>query len=140
MSVIEQTQPERLGPVRELPIMQLLAAPLRELLIGSFEVRSYGFGEYLVVEGEEADAFFVLMEGMARVVSQGPDGTETTLSILRGGESFGERALLEGVPRTASVRASCPVTAARLDRPVLRSLLRLHPQIAEVLAQQGRAR
>lgn len=140
MSVIEQSPAESLQPVRDLPIMQLLPASLRELLIGSFEVRSYGFGEYLVVEGEEADAFYVLITGLARVVTTGPDGSETTLGLVRPGESFGERALLEGVPRTASVRASCPVTAARLDRSVFNSVVRLHPKVAEVLAQQGRAR
>ena len=140
MSVIEQSQPERLEAVRELPIMGMLAASLRELVIGSFEVRSYGFGEYLVIEGEEADAFYVLLEGMTRVVTTGSDGSERTLSVMRAGESFGERAFLESTPRTASVRASCPVTAARLDRSVFGSLLHLHPQVAEVFAQQGRAR
>jgi ABC-type bacteriocin/lantibiotic exporter with double-glycine peptidase domain/CRP-like cAMP-binding protein len=140
MSVIEQSLPDRLEPVRELPIMQLLTAPLRELVTGSFELRSYGFGEYLVIEGDEADAFYVLVEGLARVLTTGSDGNETTLGVLRVGDSFGERALLEDVPRTVSVRASCPVTAARLDRSVFMSLVRLHPQLAEVLAQQARAR
>jgi ABC-type bacteriocin/lantibiotic exporter with double-glycine peptidase domain/CRP-like cAMP-binding protein len=140
MSVIEQSASDRLERVRELPIMQLLPGALRELVIGSFEVRSYGFGEYLVLEGEEADAFYVLMDGLARVITTGPDGSETTLSVMHPGESFGERAFLEEVPRTASVRASCPVTAARLDRSVFLSLLRLRPQVAEAFAQQGRAR
>ena len=124
MTVIEQSRLDWLDPVRELPVMQLLTGPLRELVVNSFELRSYGFGEYLVVEGGEADAFYVLVEGLARVVTTGSDGNEKTLGVLRAGESFGERAFLEGVPRTASVRASCPVTAARLDRSVFTSLLR----------------
>jgi ABC-type bacteriocin/lantibiotic exporter with double-glycine peptidase domain/CRP-like cAMP-binding protein len=140
MSVIEQSLADRLESVRKLPVMQLLTDPLRELVTGSFELRSYGFGEYLVIEDEQADAFYVLTDGLARVVTTGSDGKEKTLSILRAGESFGERALLEGVSRTASVRASCPVTVARLDRSVFMSLVRLHPQLGEVFAQQGRAR
>ena len=116
--------------------MRLLTDPLRELVIGSFELRSYGFGDYLVLEGEQADAFYVLVEGLARVVTTGSDGTERTLGVLRAGESFGERAFLEGVPRTASVRASCPVTAALLDGSVFTSLLRLHPQLAEAFAHR----
>jgi ABC-type bacteriocin/lantibiotic exporter with double-glycine peptidase domain len=140
MSVIEQSVPDRLGTVRELPIMQLLTDPLRELVVGSFELRSYGFGEYLVLEDEPPDAFYVLVDGLARVVTVGSDGNETTLGVLRAGESFGERALLENVPRTVSVRASCPVTAARLDRSVFMSLVRLHPKLEEVFAQQARAR
>jgi ABC-type bacteriocin/lantibiotic exporter with double-glycine peptidase domain/CRP-like cAMP-binding protein len=140
MSVIEQSHPDKLEPVRELPIMHMLPGALRELVIGSFELRSYGFGEYVVLEGEKADAFYVLVEGLARVLTTGSDGNETTFGVLRAGESFGERALLENVPRTASVRASCPVTAARLDRAVFMSLLRLHPQLEEVFAQQARGR
>ncbi len=109
-------------------------------MIESFEERSYGFGEYLVTENEESDAFYVVTEGLVRVVTPGPDGAEMTVDMMRPGESFGERGLLEDVPRTRSVRASSPAAAARLDRSVFRALVRLHPEVRDVFELQARAR
>jgi ATP-binding cassette subfamily B protein len=140
MTAIEPTQREGLRFVRELPIVQLMPEALRELVIESFEVRSYGFGEYLVTEGEESDAFYVVTEGLVRMVIAGPDGAEMTVDMMRPGESFGERGVLEDIPRPQSVRASTPAAAARLDRSVFRAMVRLHPQIREAFELQARAR
>ena len=116
MTAIEPTQQrEGLELVRELPIVQLMPDALRELVIESFEERSFGFGDYLVTEGEESDAFYVVTEGLVRVVTPGPDGSEMTVDMMRPGESFGERGLLEDVPRTRSVRASTPAAAAGVE-------------------------
>ena len=141
MSAIEPArQREGLRFVRDLPIVQLLPEALCELVIESFEERSYGFGEYLVTEGEESDAFYVVTEGLVRVVTPGPDGAEMTVDMMRPGESFGERGLLEDLPRTRSVRASTPAAAARLDRSVFRAMVTLHPQVREAFEMQARAR
>jgi len=48
------------------------------------------FGSVIVREGEEADAFYVLASGTARVVKQSEDGDEVALNLLRTGDSFGE--------------------------------------------------
>jgi ATP-binding cassette subfamily B protein len=140
MNVTDPIETSGLGLVRQLPIMQLLPDSLRELVVGSFEERSFAFGEYLVNEGETADAFYVITEGMVRVVAIGVDGAETTLDLMRPGESFGESGLLEGAVRSRSVRACGPAAAARLDRSVFDALVRLHPQVAELFKLQARAR
>ena len=140
MSATKQVQQGGLRFVRELPIMQLIPEALRDLVIESFEERSYGFGEYLVTENEESDAFYVVTEGLVRVVTAGPDGAEMTVDMMRPGESFGERGLLEDLPRTRSVRASSPAAAARLDRSVFHAMVRLHPEVREAFELQARAR
>ncbi len=47
--------------IRSLPILQMLPEALRDLVVGSFELRSYGFGEYVVRTVEEGGAFYVLV-------------------------------------------------------------------------------
>lgn len=123
-----------------LAILHLLTPELRELVVESFEERSYAFGDYVVVEGEPSDAFYVVTEGVVRVIGVGPAGEEVSLNLLRPGDSFGEGGLLENSPRTRSVRATGPVAAARLDGSVFRSLVRLHPEIRAAFEAQGRAR
>ncbi len=120
--------------------MRLLPEEPRELLIGSFEERSFGFGEYIVVAGEQADAFYVMTEGLARVTGVGPDGRDVSLNVLQVGDSFGEAGLLGAGVRLQSVRASSPVAVARLDASAFRALTRLYPEIADRFRLQARAR
>src|ERR1700685_2158697 len=98
MGVTEPAERQRdsdLDLVRSLSFLHTVPEAMRELVVSSFEVRSYGFGECVVREGEHGDAFYVLVGGMARVVRIDAEGAETTLGMLRAGESFGEDALLD---------------------------------------------
>jgi ATP-binding cassette subfamily B protein len=104
---------------------------VRDLVAASFEPVSFGFGRVIVREGEEADAFYVLVSGSARAVKAGEGGAEVPLNVLGPGDAFGEVALLEGGTRTATVRASSEVEALRLDRGVFQALLRANPEIRE---------
>jgi ATP-binding cassette subfamily B protein len=126
--------------IRSLPSMTLLPELLRDLVVESFELRTFAFGESIVLDGEAADAFFVLVEGVARVVTTAVDGTEVSLNVLRPGDSFGEGALVTGGVREATVRASTTVRVARLDRAVAEALARLYPDIGYAFALQSRAR
>jgi cAMP-dependent protein kinase regulator len=68
-------------------------------------------GDVLVRQGDMGDAFYVVASGRAEVVQDG-----ASLADLGPGEFFGEIALLEDVPRTASVVAKTPLRVFRLDR------------------------
>lgn len=97
--------------LRELPPFQRLSADaLAELLDhGGWVIASPG--EALVSEGEPGEAFYVIGSGRAEVRK----GTATQAE-LGPGDHFGEIALLEDIPRTASVIAKSPLRAFRLDR------------------------
>jgi len=91
------------------------------------EVR-FGFGEPIVLEGEPADALFVIVEGRARVVKRAESGEEVPLTTLGPGAMLGEIALLRGEPRSATARASGDVRALRLSRDALDALLASSPR------------
>ena len=112
---------------------------VRRLVAYSFEPAEFAFGSVIVREGDEADSFYVLVSGTARVVKQSEDGSEVALNLLRAGDTFGEIGLLGEATRAATVRASSPVTALRLDRSIFRALVRRQPEVREhfeVLARQ----
>jgi ATP-binding cassette subfamily B protein len=115
--------------IGELPAFALLPEEVRRLVAESFETVSYPFGAVIVREGDEADAFYVLASGSARVVKLGEHGEEVPLNVLRRGDSFGEMALLGETRRLATVRASGPVQALRLGRSVFTALTRSHPEV-----------
>jgi CRP-like cAMP-binding protein/Zn-dependent protease len=68
-------------------------------------------GEAILEQGEAGDAFYAIGSGQVEVVEDG-----TLVRTLGPGAHFGEIALLQKVPRTASVVARTPVRAFRLDR------------------------
>src|SRR3954451_19181760 len=123
-----------------VPVLALLPYELRTLVVESFAPVSYVFGEPIIRQGETSDALYVIERGRARVVVAGADGTEIPLDRFGPGDSFGETALLDDVPRTATVRASTAVDPLRLDRGVFDALVRLHPEARAALALQARAR
>src|SRR6516165_4110744 len=112
-----------------LPAFTLLPEDVRGLVAGSFDVLDLPFGATIVEEGDEADAFFVLALGSARVVKTSPNGEEVSLNTLHRGDTFGEAGLLEQTTRTATVRASSQVQVLRLHASVFDALSRLHPDV-----------
>ncbi len=103
------------------------------------EVR-YEFGQVLVQQGEEADAFFILVSGRARVVKESASGDELSLGRLASGDEFGEVALLGGGPRAATVRASSVVEVLRLERSAFVSLVEAFPGLRDALGLLARWR
>ena len=56
-------------------------------------------------ENEEGDFFFMILEGRIKVTILGDDGREVILSMLQEGDFFGEMALLDNEPRSATAIA-----------------------------------
>jgi ABC-type bacteriocin/lantibiotic exporter with double-glycine peptidase domain len=122
--------PSAPAELRRIALLQLMPADVRRLVEASFTHVQFGFGDVIVAEGDEADAFFVIESGTARAIKAGDHGEEVPLNVLRSGDTFGERALLEPERRrTATVRASSPVEALRLDRAVFEALVRSEPEV-----------
>ena len=85
-------------------------------------------GQEMAVQGEKGGRFYLLLEGEAHVQIDG-----TVLATLRPGDYFGEMALLDGLPRSATVRATAPVRTLGLAVFNFMPLVRKHPSIAEKL-------
>jgi CRP-like cAMP-binding protein len=82
-------------------------------------------GERIVEMGMLGGAFYVIVEGEARV-----SRVNRTLTKLGPGDFFGDLALLDGGPRQASVTAVTPVLAIRLFKRAFDRLLVEEPRVA----------
>jgi len=121
-------------------MLRFLPAEERERVKAHLVSASFTFGMPIVREGEEADAFYVLTAGQARVVKRGIGGEEVPLNVLRAGDCFGEIGLLERATRTATVRASSDVEVLRLDRAVFQAMLEQKPELRTYLELHRRHR
>jgi hypothetical protein len=64
--------------------------------------RSYEPGAVIVREGEEDDSVFLIGSGTAEAVLEDERGQTIQLSLMLPGETFGEMAFFEGMPRSAT--------------------------------------
>ncbi len=75
-------------------------------LVSRLQRRHYEAGEIIIKQGDEADSFYVLVFGSVEVVRERLHRPMQPIATLNEGDYFGEIGLLEGVKRTASVKAS----------------------------------
>ena len=86
MSVSEQGRSEQAqAALDELPMLKLMPEDVRRLVVDSFFPVIFSFGSSIVQEGEEADAFYVIVSGSARVLKKSEDGEEVSLNTIEGG-------------------------------------------------------
>lgn len=101
----------RVALVHDQPLFAPLSLASVEHLAGSLTPIRFDDGEWLIREGDVGDRYVVIDEGMVEVVQGGRHVRE-----LGPGSGFGEIALLQAVPRTASVIARGQVSGYSLDR------------------------
>lgn len=92
----------------------------------------YEPGQEIVRQGDTGVGAFIIRSGKVEIV-QHRDGTDETLGTMGPGDVFGEMALLDEFPRSATVRAVEPTTALGIQRWHFRGILESHPQIALAL-------
>ena len=111
---------------------------LTELLEHSEGVCEFAPFSVIFAEGSPGDYLYVLLEGEVTVSIKGTDVWQ-----LRAGEIFGEMALIDHQPRSASAIARTSVRAVRVDEAGFLQLVRQMPQfslhVMRVMAARLRA-
>jgi CRP-like cAMP-binding protein len=114
----------------------------RELLLRG-QLMVFPAGKVILREGEAGDSFYVVDQGVVEVSTRADAaGNEVSLTTLQRGAFFGEVAVLNGSPRTATVVALTDVTAVAFDKRDVDELLASNPKARRLLdaVMLGRAR
>ena len=75
---------------------------------------SYAAGAHILRQGDAADAWFILSEGICQV--QVSEASDAAVAMLKQGAVFGELGVLQGQPRNASIIAETEVIAFMITR------------------------
>ena len=94
-----------------------------ERLAASMRARRFRRGEVIFHIGDPGDALFVIVSGDVKISLPSETGDEAILATLRPGDVFGELALLDGAPRSASATALGLTETVVLPRDRFRELL-----------------
>jgi CRP/FNR family transcriptional regulator/CRP/FNR family cyclic AMP-dependent transcriptional regulator len=117
-------------PFVRVPLFANLDADSLRELAAVTRRRSYQAGEIIFHRDDPGQVLFVLREGKVRIYVTSPDGQEVTLAVLAPGDYFGELALLDGHPRSASAITLEPVEVYALRRADFINAVMQHPRIA----------
>lgn len=95
----------------------------------------YMDGEEIVHQGEVGDCMYVIQTGQAEAI-QGKEGKEVRLAVLGEGDVFGEMALFERMPRSATVRALGDVRVLTIDKKTFLRRVHEDPSLAFRILQK----
>jgi CRP/FNR family cyclic AMP-dependent transcriptional regulator len=95
----------------------------------------YRDGEDIVCQGEVGDCMYVIQTGQAEAI-QGKEGKEVRLAVLGEGDVFGEMALFERMPRSATVRALGDVRVLTIDKKTFLRQVHEDPSLAFRILQK----
>lgn len=122
--------------LRSIPLFRLISdtdmTEIAELLIE----RRYLARATIFEEGSVGEYMYVIREGQVKVSKMSDDGREKVLEMLGPGDFFGEMALLDRAPRSASVKATTDCVLLALSRNDFIALLRRNPEISLELVRE----
>ncbi len=115
--------------LKSIPIFQDLNRREFHKVESILHRRTWGSDEVIVKEGDPGVGMYIIVSGEVKIVQKGDDGSAQELATLVGGDFFGEQALLDQSPRTASAIAVEPCSAIGFFRPDLMELIESNPRL-----------
>ena len=122
--------PERLAAI---PILSKLDKKLLAELANDFNSERFPADRDVIVEGDPADKFYIIVRGQVVVTRRTADGHDQKLTTLQDGDFLGEIALLKDVQRTATVRTTSNAIFLTLTREKFNRLLSRAPHLRQEL-------
>lgn len=101
-----------------------------QLVAGYGVSRSYSKNTILVNEGDQSEMFYIILTGKVKVYVSDEKGKEVLLNMAGPGEYFGELAIIDDAPRSASVMTLEACQMAVVSRAQFERCLAEHPGFA----------
>lgn len=118
----------------QVPLFQELSPDDLDEIAGAAQPESYAEGEHVFHIGEPGRSLFIVTEGTVQVHHPNREG-HFELAQFGPGDFFGEMALLNDAPRSATARALTPVEALVVDKVDFRRILAAKPEVALKILQ-----
>ncbi len=119
------TKKEKLDRLGSVPLFNGLSQKDLEKILDRTKESFHVASDVVIAEGKAGIGFHLILEGTANVVRNG-----RIAARLSPGEFFGEMALVDDGPRSATVVADSDLTTVVLSKWEFRPLLKDHPEMA----------
>ncbi len=109
--------------LRDIGLFGGLDESTLEILAAELPLHQVGVAEKVVSEGDPAKEMFIVVSGELEVLKKSPSGNEVRVAILGPGDWFGEMAIVDVQPRSATVRSLAPTLLLRMSAENVDKLL-----------------
>src|SRR5687768_14713298 len=116
--------------LRSIPLFEGLSEEDLEALSQALETRSFKAGEMIFAMGDTGSAMYIVDSGDVNIHLPGDRSRRISLKDLQRGEYFGELALFDEKPRSASAVATTDTVLLELQRSTLEDYLDRRPRAA----------
>ncbi len=121
--------------LRKIPMFAKLDASKLKLLAFTSEMLRFDSGDVLFHVGDSADCAYVIMEGAVDIITE-TESDPVVVLTLQQNQLFGELALLNNTPRSATLQAHGDVTVMKITGEMFLRLLCENSDLAlDVLRQ-----
>ncbi len=128
------------GMLKQIPLFSDLDERDLETVASLVTVRQVPKQSIVVQEGEPGDAMYIIIRGSVKISYYAADGQEVVLALLGAGDFFGEMALLDDQPRSATVITMADSELAQIRRVDFDRLLKSSPALTRKMLTEVVAR
>jgi CRP-like cAMP-binding protein len=115
--------------LHNIPISSRLTDEESKILAGKLRVKNFERDKTIFRQGDIGDELFIIIRGLVHIFTTSETGQEHSVTVFGDGDFFGELALVDGRPRSATAEAIRLTTALTLRREDFEDLLNDHPAI-----------
>ena len=105
-------------------------------LQSQLEWKQLSVGDYLFIEGDEADGLYILIDGCLKVDAADQRGENQVVCDIEAGDTIGEYAMLTGEPRAGSVYAASDVDVVKIPPSAFNRLVDDYPDMMVKLSRR----
>jgi CRP/FNR family cyclic AMP-dependent transcriptional regulator len=123
--MIDAMSADMIATLRRVPLFAGMSDKELKRLAKSLQARTFEAGQHAAVQGRDGIGFFLIESGEAKVTLDGEE-----IGSLGPGDWFGEMALIDGGPRSATVEAVTELRCHGMTPWVFRPLVEAHGELA----------
>lgn len=117
-------------------IFSELSQPELKILENHMITRTFRKNTVVINEGDEANSLYIILSGKVKVFLSNEDGKEIIINTQGAGDHFGELALLDEAPRSASVMTTEKSSIGVISKVDFVNVLTKHPELALKLIRE----
>ncbi len=95
----------------------------------------YKSGEVIFEENSKADGFYIIYKGEVEILKRGSESPNEVLALKKDGDVFGEMAVIDDLPRSATIKSRTDLTLLKLSKDLFNELLNTSSHIAIEIAR-----
>ncbi len=126
---------EEVEALRNIPLFAKIDASKLKLLAFTSERVSYDPGKDLFKQGDPGDAAYIILDGEADIIVDTPGG-ELVVASMKKYDFVGDIAILCDVPRTATVRATKPLSTLVITKDLFFQLVTEFPDMSVAIMRE----